>query len=151
MFLRVYKLGYKEDNWFSDTEKARNNFTSIINEHMGNKMLTALYTNYEQYVDTSDIIFSLGDWYIDKKFKSIDVFSYLSTTRNFDMIAEYNKGIKSFKLKLPTHDEYYFEHLDILQLVNRSKSALNISLTNLVFPEESFNGYYAQCSRSPDS
>jgi len=141
--LRVYKLGYKEDNWFSDTEKARNNFTSIINEHMGNKMLTALYTNYEQYVDTSDIIFSLGDWYIDKKFKSIDAFSYLSTIRNFDMIAEYNKGIKSFKLKLPTHDEYYFEHLDILQLVNRSKSALNISLTNLVFPEESFNGYYA--------
>jgi hypothetical protein len=144
--LRVYKVEKKTDSWFRDYHeywtKARSNFASIINNTMSNKMLTALYSNYAQYLDTDDIVFSLSDWYLNDNYKTINSFSYLSTTRNFDMVAEYESGIKSFKLQLPTHDEYYFEHDNILQLVNRSKSALNVSFDSLVFPETNFDTYY---------
>jgi hypothetical protein len=140
--LRVYKVASKTDNWFSNNTRARSNFASIINNTMSKKMLTALYSNYSQYLDIDDIIFSLSDWYLNDTYKTINSFSYLSNTRNFDMIAEYEKGIKSFKLKLPTHDEYYFEHDGVLRLVNRSKSALNVSFDSLVFPETSFDAYY---------
>ena len=140
--LRVYKVENKTDNWFSNNTRTRSNFASIINNTMSKKMLSALYSNYAQYLDTDDIIFSLSDWYLNDTYKTIDSFSYLSTTRNFDMIAEYEKGIKSFKLKLPTHDEYYFEHDNILKLVNRSKSVLNVSFDNLVFPETGHDTYY---------
>ena len=59
------------------------------------------------------------------------------------MMAEYNSGIKSFKLKLPTHNEYYFEDDNSLKLVNRSKSSLNVSFTSLTYPESTNPGYYA--------
>jgi hypothetical protein len=140
--LRVYKVESKTDNWFSNNTRAKSNFASIINNTMSKKMLSALYSNYAQYLNTGDIIFSLSDWYLNDTYKTIDSFSYLSTTRNFDMGAEYEKGIKSFKLKLSTHDEYYFEHNNVLKLVNRSKSALNVSFDSLVFPETSFDTYY---------
>jgi hypothetical protein len=140
--LRVYKVESKTDNWFSNNTRARSNFASIINNTMSKKMLSALYSNYAQYLNTDDIIFSLSDWYLNDTYKTIDSFSYLSTTRNFDMGAEYEKGIKSFKLKLPTHDEYYFEHNNVLKLVNRSNSVLNVSFDSLVFPETSFDTYY---------
>jgi len=140
--LRVYKVEGKTDNWFTNNATARSNFASVINDTMSNKILTSIYSKYTEYLDTDDIIFDLTDWYLNDNYKTIDTFSYLSTTRNFDMIAEYEKGIKSFKLKLPAHDEYYFEHDNILQLVNRSNSALKVSFDSLVFPETSFNTYY---------
>jgi hypothetical protein len=140
--LRVYKVETKTDNWFSNNTRAKSNFASIINNTMSKKMLTALYPNYTQYLDTDDIIFSLSDWYINDTYKTIDTFSYLSTTKNFDMLAEYEKGIKSFKIKLPTHNEYYFEHNGALKLVNRSNSALNVSLDSLVYPETGHDTYY---------
>jgi len=140
--LRVYKVVSKADNWFTNNVNARDNFASVINDTMSDKLLTSVYYNYTEYLDTDDIIFELKDWYLNDNYKTIDVFSYLSTTRNFDMIAEYEKGIKSFKLKLPTHDEYYFEHNNTLKLVNRSKSSLSISFDNLVFPETGHDTYY---------
>jgi hypothetical protein len=140
--IRDYQVVSKADNWFENNANARDNFASVINDTMSNKILTTLYSNYTQYLDTDDIIFELNDWYLNDNYKTIDVFSYLSTTRNFDMIAEYEKGIKSFKLKLPTHNEYYFEHDNTLKLVNRSKSSLSISFDNMVYPETSFSTYY---------
>jgi hypothetical protein len=150
--LRVYKVASKTDNWFTNNATARNNFASVINDTMSNKLLSTVYSNYNEYLDTDDIIFALNDWYLNDNYKTIDTFSYLSTTRNFDMIAEYNKGIKSFKLKLlisPVgvtpkvyQEEYYFEHNGALKLVNRSKSSLSISFDNMVYPETSFSTYY---------
>jgi hypothetical protein len=105
-------------------------------------MLQTVYSKYTQYIDTDDILFSLGNWYIDDSYKTINSFSYLSTTREFDMIEQYENGIKSFKLKLPTHDEYYFEHEGQLQLVHRTKSALNVSFDAMSFPETGYDAYY---------
>ena len=141
--LRVYKVQATEDNWFSNNANARNNFASIINNTMSSKMLTTLYSNHAEYLDTDDIIFSLGDWYLNDNYKTINSFSYLSTTKNFDMIAEYNKGIKSFKIKLPSTNEYYFEVDNTLQLVNKSNSTLNVSFDSLVYPETGYDTYYA--------
>jgi len=140
--LRVYKVENTTDNWFTITHKAKENFASVINTAMSKELLQTKYSNYLQYIDTDDFIFSLGDWYINDNYKTIKTFSYLSTTREFDMIEQYESGIKSFKLKLPTHDEYYFEVDGKLQLVNRSKSALNISLSNLTYPETKSGGYF---------
>ena len=140
--LRVYKIEKTTDNWFTITHKAKENFASIINTAMSTELLQTKYSNYLQYIDTDDFIFSLGDWYINDNYKTIKTFSYLSTTREFDMIEQYESGIKSFKLKLPTHDEYYFELDNKLQLVNRSKSALNISLSSLIYPETKAGGYF---------
>ena len=140
--LRVYKVSKTSNNWFTIEHKARENFTSIINSAMSKELLQTTYSNYSQYVDPDDFIFSLGDWYIDDNYKTIKTFSYLATTREFDMLSEYNKGIKSFKLRLPTHDEYYFEIDNRLQLVNRSKSSLNVSLSSVVYPETKAAGYF---------
>ena len=142
--LRVYKVIETTDNWFTRKYTARDNFVAVINSAMSNKLLLSSYSNYTQYIDTDDIIFSLGDWYLNDSFKKITSFSYLSNTREFDMIEQYEKGIKSFKIKLPTHDEYYFEHNGKLQLVNRTKSSLNISLRldSLVYPETKTAGTF---------
>ena len=140
--LRVYKVTDTTDNWFTITHKAKENFSSIINSAMSKELLQTKYSSYLQYIDTDDFIFSLGDWYINDNYKTIKTFSYLSTTREFDMIKQYKNGIKSFKLKLPTHDEYYFEHEGKLQLVNRSKSALNISLASITYPETKIAGAF---------
>jgi hypothetical protein len=140
--LRVYKVASKADNWFTNNLTARSNFASIINDTMKSKLLLSAYASYKEYIDTDDIIFKLTDWYLNDNYKAIDVFSYLSTTRNFDMMAEYNSGIKSFKIKLPTHNEYYFEHDGVLKLVNRSKSSLSVSFDSMVYPETSFTTYY---------
>ena len=140
--LRVYKISKTDNNWFTIEHKARENFASIINAVMSKELLQTKYSNHAQYIDTDDFIFSLGDWYIDDNYKTIKTFSYLSTTREFDMIGQYQNGIKSFKLKLPTHDEYYFEIDNRLQLVNRSKSSLNIELSSITYPETKTGGNF---------
>jgi len=140
--LRVYSVEGTKNNWFTNTSKTHNNFASVINTNMSNKMLQTAYSKYAQYIDTDDILFSLGNWYIDDSYKTINSFSYLSTTREFDMIEQYENGIKSFKLKLPTHDEYYFEHEGKLQLVHRTKSALNVSFDMTTIPETGYTTYY---------
>ena len=141
--LRVYSVEGTKNNWFTNTSKTHNNFASVINAKMSNKMLSTVYSKYAEYIDTDDILFSLGDWYINDNYKTINSFSYLSTTREFDMIEQYNNGIKSFKLKLPTHDEYYFEHEGELRLVHRTKSALNISFDMSSLPESGYATYYS--------
>jgi len=141
--LRVYSVEATKNNWFTNTTKTRNNFASVINTMMSNKMLQTVYSKYTQYIDTDDIIFKLGNWYIDDSYKTINSFSYLSTTREFDMIEQYENGIKSFKLKLPTHDEYYFEHEGQLQLVHRTKSTLNVSFDSIALPETGYDIYYS--------
>ena len=140
--LRVYSVEGTKNNWFTNTSKTHNNFASVINAKMSNKMLQTVYSKYAEYIDTNDIIFSLGDWYINDNYKTINSFSYLSTTREFDMIEQYNNGIKSFKLKLPSHDEYYFEHEGQLQLVHRTNSALNVSFDMSNVPETGYTNYY---------
>ena len=140
--LRVHSVEGTKNNWFTNTSKTHSNFASVINTMMSNKMLQTVYSKYAQYIDTDDIIFNLGNWYIDDSYKTINSFSYLSTTREFDMLEQYENGIKSFKLKLPTHDEYYFEHEGQLQLVHRTKSALNISFNTTAFPETGYDTYY---------
>ena len=59
------------------------------------------------------------------------------------MLEQYANGIKSFKIKLPTHDEYYFEHEGELQLVHRTNSALNISFDMSSLPESGYATYYS--------
>ena len=53
------------------------------------------------------------------------------------MLERYENGISSFKLKLPTHNELYFEYNGELRLVNRSNSVLNISFgfNDFTYPE----------------
>ena len=51
------------------------------------------------------------------------------------MLKLYKEGVTSFKLELPTHDEYYAEHDGALRLVHSSKNALRLSYNDLVFPE----------------
>lgn len=135
--LRVYRVEETENNWFTNKYAMRDNFSTVVNDAMSRKLLQTEYYNYKQYIDTDDYIFSLGDWYIDDSFKKIDNFAYLSTTREFDMLERYENGISSFKLKLPTHNEFYFEYNDELRLVNRSNSVLNISLgfNDFTYPE----------------
>ena len=148
--LRVYKIGTKTDNWFTNNTSARGNFTSVVNTAMSSQLLVSEYPKYAEYINTDDIIFKLSDWYLNDNYKTIDSFSYVSTTRNFDMDLEYKNGIKSFKLTLPldsengipAHDEYFFEEDNILKLVNKSDSALNVSLDDIVYPEQSYNVYY---------
>ena len=130
--LRVYKVTAKADNWFTTNHIARSNFASVINDTMKSKLLVSAYAKYKEYIDTDDLIFDLTDWYLNDNYKTIDTFSYLSTTREFDMLKEYQSGIKSFKIKLPTHNEYYFEVNGELKLVNRSKSSLSISFNNMI-------------------
>ena len=92
--LRVYSVEGTKNNWFTNTSKTHNNFASVINAKMSNKMLSTVYSKYAEYIDTDDILFSLGDWYINDNYKTINSFSYLSTTREFDMIEQYNKWYK---------------------------------------------------------
>jgi hypothetical protein len=69
--LRVYSVEKTKNNWFADTSKTQSNFASVINAKMSNKMLQTVYSNSAQYIDTDDILFSLGNWYINDNFKTI--------------------------------------------------------------------------------
>lgn len=140
--LRVYQVSAKADNWFSDVAQARINFATFMNSKLANRLLISEFPSYDQYFTNNEFIFGLSDWYLNDNYKEIKQFAYLSTTRNFDMIKEYKAGTKSFKIQLPTHDEYYFEDEDALKLVNRTKGALNLSFQNIVYPDTNYTTYY---------
>ena len=108
-----------------------------MNAHFSKDILVAKYPEYKEFIQ-DNLILSLEDWYLTDEYKTIERFSYLSKTRTFDMLKLYNDNVKSFKLQLPTHDEYYFEHEGVhKRLVNSSKSALNVSFNDIVFPDNS--------------
>ena len=136
--VRVYRMTDYQNNWFKDLQSARENFASSVNAHFSKRHLVAKYPEYKEFIQGDNLILSLEDWYLTDEYKTIERFSYLSKTRTFDMLKLYNdQGVKSFKLQLPTHDEYYFEHEGTLRLVNSSKSALNVSFNDIVFPDNS--------------
>ena len=136
--VRVYRVEDSENNWFKDLQSARENFASSVNAHFSKRHLVAKYPNYKEFIQAGNLSLELKDWYLTDEYKTIERFSYLSKTRLFDMLKLYNEqGVKSFKLQLPTHDEYYFEHEGTLRLVNSSKSALNVSYNDIAFPDNS--------------
>jgi hypothetical protein len=136
--VRVYRMKDYENNWFADLQSARENFASSVNAHFSKRHLVAKYPEYKEFIQAGNLSLELEDWYLTDEYKTIERFSYLSKTRVFDMLKLYNdEGVKSFKLQLPTHDEYYFEHEGTLRLVNSSKSALNVSFTDIAFPDNS--------------
>jgi hypothetical protein len=133
--IRVYRMEACEDNWFTNLQSARENFASSINSHFANRHLVTNYPNYKDFIQANNLALNLQDWYITDEYKTIERFQYLSKTRNFDMLKLYNDdNIKSFKLELPTGNEYYFEHEGVLRLVNSQDSALSVSFTDIVFP-----------------
>ena len=143
--VRIYRVLPKENSWFANLTKARENFATSANKILSNKHFTAQYPAYKDYIDPEDLAFSLGDWYLTEEYKDIKRFGYLSTTRLFDMLKLYRQdGIKSFKLELPTHNEFYVEHEGALRLVNSSKNALQLSYSDIAFPENSsqYTQYY---------
>ena len=143
--VRIYRVGPKPNNWFSDITRARENFATSANKILSSKHFTAQFPAYKDYIDPEDLAFSLGDWYLTEEYKDIKRFGYLSTTRLFDMLKLYRQdGIKSFKLELPTHNEFYVEHEGALRLVNSSKNALQLSYSDIAFPENSnqYTQYY---------
>ena len=136
--VRVYRMKDYENNWFADLQSARENFASSVNAHFSKRHLVAKYPEYKEFIQAGNLSLELEDWYLTDEYKTIERFSYLSKTRVFDMLKLYNdEGVKSFKLQLPTHDEYYFEHEGTLRLVNSSNSALNVSFTDIAFPDNS--------------
>ena len=132
--IRVYRMQDYDDSWFTNIQSARENFASSVNAHLSKTHLVARYPEYKDFIQAGQLTLSLNDWYLTDEYKTIERFSYLSKTRTFDMLKLYNDGVKSFKLQLPTHDEYYFEHEGALRLVNSSKSSLNISFTDIPYP-----------------
>jgi hypothetical protein len=140
--LRAYQVDEKTDNWFGNLAQARINFATFMNSKLANKLLLSTFPKYNQYINNNELIFGLTDWYFNDSYKDIKQFSYLSTTRNFDMLKEYKKGTKSFKIQLPTHDEYYFEDNGSLKLVNMSDGSLKLSFQNIVYPDANYTTYY---------
>jgi len=135
--IRVYRMQDYDDSWFTNIQSARENFASSVNAHLSKTHLVARYPEYKDFIQAGQLTLSLNDWYLTDEYKTIERFSYLSKTRTFDMLKLYSDGVKSFKLQLPTHDEYYFEHEGALRLVNSSKSSLNISFTDIPYPDNS--------------
>jgi hypothetical protein len=133
--VRVYRMIPTENNWFTNLQIARENFASILNKELSNKHLTGSFPFYKDFIEPDQLALSLGDWYLADEYKEIKRYGYLSKTRNFDMLKLYKEGVTSFKLELPTHDEYYAEHDGALRLVHSSKNALRLSYNDLVFPE----------------
>ena len=134
--IRVYRVNDFADSWFTDLQSARENFASSINTHFSKRHLVAKYPDYQDFIQPNTLALSLQDWCLTDEYKTIERFQYLSKTRNFDMLKLYNDdNVKSFKLELPTGNEYYFEHEGVLRLVNSENSALNVSFTDIVFPE----------------
>ena len=134
--IRVYRVNDFADSWFTDLQSARENFASSINAHFSNRHLVAKYPDYKDYIQADNLSLSLQDWYLTDEYKTIERFQYLSKTRTFDMLKLYNDdNVKSFKLELPTGNEYYFEHEGVLRLVNSENSALSVSFTDIVFPD----------------
>ena len=140
--LRVYEINEKTDNWFTNVPQARINFATFMNDKLSNRLLQSTFSQHDQYISNNEFIFGLSDWYLNENYKDITQFSYLSTTRDFDMLKEYQKGTKSFKIQLPSHNEYYFEDSGSLKLVNRSNGALKLTFQNIVYPDANYTTYY---------
>ena len=135
--IRVYRMVPTENSWFTNLQSARENFASSINSHFASRHLITNYPNYQDYIQANNLSLSLQDWYLTDEYKKIERFQYLSKTRTFDMLKLYNDdNVKSFKLELPTGNEYYFEHEGVLRLVNSEDSALSVSFTDIVFPSQ---------------
>ena len=135
--VRVYRVKPFDGGYFKNLESARDNFASSINAHFSKTHLIAKYPEYKDYFYGDQLALSYQDWYLTDEYKNIEKFSYLSKTRDFDMLKLYDEGVKSFKLELGDRDEYYFEHEGTLRLVNSSRSALQMSFTDIPYPDNS--------------
>ena len=133
--VRVYRVQPVANSWFTNLQSARENFSSLMNKEMSNRFLKGDFPFYKDFIHPDELAMSMKDWYLKDEYKEIKRFGYLSKTRTFDMLKLYREGIKSFKLELPTHNEFYAEHEGVLRLVNRSSSSLNLSYVDVVKPE----------------
>ena len=141
--LRLYRINELSTNWFADTKTARDNFASIVNDFLSKKKLEVEFPFYSEFINTNDGIIKSVDWLIDDKFNNLQ-YSYLSKTRNFDMIDMYNNGVDSFKIELDDGDEYFFEYEDTLRLVRKDNASIRIE-----YPDNQNNtvlaNYYQNC------
>ena len=143
--VRIFRMKPDFTNtWFTDLQGARENFASLVNKELSNKHLTGNFPFYKEFIFPDELAMSLNDWHLTDEYKEVKRYGYLSKTRDFDMLKLYREGITSFKLELPTHDEYYVEHEGALRLVNSSKNALSLSYVDMVKPEndEASKQYY---------
>ena len=124
--VRFYKLS-SYDGWFKNVNYARENFASITNDYLKNKMLVREIPYYAEHIDMDSGIFKAKNWAISEDFETIRRYEYLSKTRTFDMIKMFQSGVHSFKVDLPNEVEYYFEYLGNLRLVHKENAALELS------------------------
>ena len=123
--LRLYRIDDLTTNWFADMKTARNNFASIVNDFLSEKRLEVEFPFYRDFINNNDGIIKSIDWMIDDKFDYLQ-YSYLSKTRNFDMIDMFNNGVDSFKIELDEGDEYFFNYEDTLRLVRKDGASIRI-------------------------
>ena len=125
--VRVYKVEENTTGWFNNIEEARDNFASIVNDHMKRKMIATEYPLYKEYIESGQGIVNAESWSISSEFDTIKRYEYLSKTRNFDMIKMHNSGTESFKVDIDDAAEYYFKYNGNLRLVNKENSSVKIA------------------------
>lgn len=140
--VRVYELENISDNLFENVEYARENFKVIINTFFNNKLLSSEFPFYEDYIKLDHYIFNSTNWYIDSDYETITSYQYLGNTRNIDMRSMANSGIRSFKIKNPDYEEFYFPYgnLDQITLVNKKDGSMNLNFDDILIPGQTGNG-----------
>lgn len=131
--VRIYHV-VDYNGWFINQSEMRNNFKSVVEEILTKHMLMTEYANYDDYIKLNNGIIKAGTWAYSEEYETIENYDYLSKTRNIDMISLYFSGVGSFKIELPTHDEYYFPINNEIRLVNRTNSVISID-----FDADTFN------------
>lgn len=139
--IRIYKLDAVE-NWFANITEARRTFAHVVNDYLRRQFLSGFASNWNEYIAKNDLIFSMRDWSIAPQFDTIEKYGYLSKTINFDMIALYNQGIKSFKIEETDYTAYYFELDGVLRMVRKSEESLKVSYAELAIPSYENILYY---------
>ena len=121
---------------FENVEYARENFKVIINTFFNNKLLSSEFPFYEDYIKLDHYIFNSTNWYIDSDYETITSYQYLGNTRNIDMRSMANSGIRSFKIKNPDYEEFYFPYgnLDQITLVNKKDGSMNLNFDDILIP-----------------
>ena len=140
----VYKLETLQPMLIKNTNTARSNFASIVNDIMSHKNIDAFAPQWREYVSVSYAV-NLHDWVLNDDFQNTDDYEYTSNSYNIDMIDMYNNGVNSFKItidKNDVYDSYYYPVNGELRLVKRSNSAINLSSEDMVYPINSYDTYF---------
>ena len=140
--LRVYKTNTPENPWFDSSVEARQNFASILNDKLDNRLLSSVFPDYEFYINLDSPLFEKTDWAMTDKWADVTEAAYITRNPSFDMNALYDAGYNSFKVITPEHTSYYFEVDGELRLVKRTNSAIKVIFDDIEYPEDSIDVYY---------